>query len=199
MASVIDTANALVSLDDAKTFCAVDLSDDTYDDDITEFVNAVSVMFNTITRRSLLSRDHSEYHDGDGGAVLFLDNYPVSALTHLYIDPDRAYGAETEIASGDYALYADIGKVRLISQVFDKGPLSIKAVYTAGYELADVPADLRLACLDQIKFQFRKWKDNREAVISANLEGQSVTLREIKDILPSVKIVLDLYKRVGHG
>lgn len=195
----LDTAIALATLAEARSHCRVDASDTTFDGDLENLINAVSVMFNTITRRQLLSKANTEYYDGDGTGTLYLNNYPVTTLTSLNIDTDRQYGSETLVISGDYLLYSELGKIVLPYDAFDKGPQTVKVVYTAGYAFASIPYDLKASCLDQIKFQFNRWMKNREGVLAANLEGQSVTLVEVKDLLPSVKMVLDKYVRFGHG
>ncbi len=197
MAETLDTTNALVSKEDAKVHCKINST--TFDDTIVRIINSVSVMFNNYTRRGLLSRTNTEYYDGDGGNVLFLDNYPVTAMTTLHIDPDRVYGSTSLIASTDYVLYSDKGKIVIPYQIFPEAPQSVKVVYVAGYALATLPGDLKIAALDQIKFQFDRWNNNRESIASVAIEGQNVTVIEVKDLLPSVKAVLDKYVRPRRG
>jgi len=193
----IDTTIALVSLSDARIHCAIDTGDMTYNADLENLINSVSAFFNLYTNRHLLSISHTEYYDGDGSNVQYLNNYPITAVTSLYIDANHSYGSNSLIDKSEYIVYEDIGKIVLLNGVFDKGAQSVKIVYTAGY--TSVPHDLRQACLDQIKFQFLRWKNNREGILSVTLEGQSVSMVEVKDLLPSVRIVLDRYVRMRHG
>lgn len=194
----VDSTIALVTAAEAKSHLKIDVATTEYDTDIENLVNSVSALCNSYTKRNLLSGARTELKESDDPYTLFLKDYPVSTLTHLYIDTERVYGADTEVVEGEYILYADSGKIVLANDSFSNAPQAIKIEYTAGYALANVPYDLKRACLDQIKFLFNRWKNNREAVTSVGLEGQSIALVEVKDLLPSVKQVLDMYVRKGH-
>jgi len=91
----LDTVNALVSLADAKAFLKISAaSEDTV---IENMINRASAFANDYTQRLLLSRVNTDYYDGDGTGTLILNQYPVTALSNLYDDVDRAFGAGTAI------------------------------------------------------------------------------------------------------
>ena len=86
MSITLDTTNSLLGgdLTLAKLYLGVDTSDTSHDDVITQAVNAASWYCNTYTRRLLKSRELTEYYSGDGSDVLYVDNYPVTAITAIY-------------------------------------------------------------------------------------------------------------------
>ena len=130
---MIDTTNALVSLEDAKDFLKISVESE--DSIIESMINRASSWANSYTQRLLLSRVNTDYYDGDGTGTLILNQYPVTTLTSLYDDVDRAFGAGTAINVGsDVVLDGDNGLIRLFNQAvaFNKGILNVKAVYTAG-------------------------------------------------------------------
>ena len=74
----LDTANALVSLAEAKTFLKISASSE--DSVIEDFINRASIWANDYTGRRLKSRSNSDTYDGDGSDLLLLRDYPLSGL-----------------------------------------------------------------------------------------------------------------------
>ena len=98
----------------------------------------------------------TEYHDGDGERnLIVVRRPPINAFTSLHDDVDRSYGSDTLIATTDYVTY-DSGRVELDSLRFSKGLKNIQVIYQGGYKLHTVPEDLRLACLLQSTFIFKR-------------------------------------------
>jgi hypothetical protein len=202
MASVLDTTNALISLDTLKAYLSADINDEFLDDTTTDnelerIINAASRYANRYTGVDLLSREHTEYYDGDGGNTLFLDNFPVTTAAadiDLWVDTDREYEDDDKIDGGDIILYADTGKVVLEDTVFSRGAQSVKITYTAGYALASVPADLAYAIKMICASMWKRKKDKLVNVTSVSMEGQSISLAE-KDV-PALAIeILDEFAR----
>lgn len=190
MASVLDTANALITLAELKAYLADDSNDsfitDTDNDNELEYlINGASRWANEYTGVDLLAREHTEYYDGDGSNKLYLDNFPViSAIADidLYVDIDRAYAASSKIADADVILYADIGKIMLDGEAFDKAPQSVKIVYTAGHGAAadpsDVPDDIKYAIKLVCASMWKNKKDRLTGVSTLTVDGQSITVKE---------------------
>ncbi len=203
MASVLDTSNALISLADLKAYLSADtadefLTDTSTDNELERIINSASLFANRYTGVELLSRSQTEYYDGDGGQVLFLDNFPVTSSVSelaLYIDIDRVYAASSKVDSGKIILYADRGKIVVEDTVFTRGPQSVKITYTAGYALASVPADLAYAIKLICAAMWKKKKDKLTSIASLTVEGQSVTLVE-KDIPVLAIEILNEFARV---
>lgn len=191
----LDTTNALVTLAEAREYCGIAADDDTYDDRLTDLINAISWRFNKYTRRKLKAQALTEYYDGDGGRILYLNSFPINSVTSLHVDTDRQYGAAT--ARTDYVTYSDVGKLALTESVFNSGHQSVKIVYNAGFET--IPYELAEAALKQIKSAFRKWERNLEEATAEQTETGSITFIDRDEFLPSVKAVLDHYRRPGHG
>lgn len=202
MASVLDTTNALISLDTLKAYLSADVNDEFLDDTTTDnelelIINAASRYANRYTRVDLISREHTEYYDGDGSATLYLDNFPVTSAVadiDLWVDTDREYGDDDKIESGDIILYANTGKIVLEDTVFSRGAQSVKITYTAGYALADVPDDLGYAVKMICASMWKRKKDKLVNVTSVNAEGSSISFAE-KDVPAMAKEILDGFAR----
>jgi hypothetical protein len=203
MASVLDTDNALISLTDLKAYLSADtgdefLTDTSTDNELERIINSASLYANRYTGVDLLSREHTEYYDGDGSNTLFLDNFPVTTAVadiDLWIDTDREYEDDDKIETGDIILYSSTGKIVLEDTVFSRAPQSVKITYTAGYSLANVPADLAYAIKLICAAMWKKKKDKLVNVTGVTLEGTSVTLTE-KDIPALAKEILDEFARL---
>jgi uncharacterized phiE125 gp8 family phage protein len=179
----LDTANALVTLAEAKEFLKITgTSEDTL---IEGFINKASIWANDFTQRLLLSRALTEYYDGDGDNELMLKQYPVSALTNLYDDVLRAFGAGTAInIASDVVLDSEKGIVRLWNQAvaFNVGIANVKVVYTAGY--ATVPETIKEAVLIYVGHLYRRlYQDQRFGVSSETIGDRTTTFAG--DVVPA--------------
>lgn len=133
----------LITVQDVKDFLGITITDD--DDKIWNACLAAQEEAETFCDRKFDGQSFTEYYDGDGTSVLQLRNYPINAVTSIYDDIDRVYGADTLIDSDDYAINTDTGIIELVGLAFCKGAKNIKATYTAGYGgsgYAVVPFDL---------------------------------------------------------
>lgn len=192
----IDATNALTTLNEMKTFLHVDNSDD--DATINNLIDAVSQFFNTYCGRKILARALTEYYDGNGKPWMYVRNPPITTVTTLHVDSERAYGADKLIDSGDYALYQELGKITLDNDIFPAAPQSIKIVYNGGWTAANVPKDLLNACKEMINFLYSRSTDgNRIGIESISREG--VTTNYVNDMPETVKMVLDKYRIDPYG
>lgn len=190
----VDSVNSLVSLVDAKAWCAVKTADTTYDTILENFIDGVSWEFNKYTNRLLKARDITAYYTGDGSDKLQLPEYPVNSITSIYIDVDRAFTADTELT--DYQFY-DIGIIVSEDQAFPNIAKSIKITYNAGY--ATIPYDLQMAAKDQIKWLFKRHRQNQEGGSTITTQNGTETLTETGELLTTVKGILDRYRKRDHG
>lgn len=191
----LDTVNALVSLADAKAFLKISAaSEDTV---IENMINRASAFANDYTQRLLLSRVNTDYYDGDGTGTLILNQYPVTALSNLYDDVDRAFGAGTAInVSTDVVLDNNNGLIRLFNQAvaFNVGILNVKAVYTAGYSLANVPASIQEAVLLYVANAYRsQYLGQRFGATSEHVGDRSTTYSN-DEIMNQVKGLLNPHR-----
>jgi len=187
----LDTVNALVSLADAKAFLKISgASEDTV---VENMINRASIFANDYTQRLLLSRVNTDYYDGDGTGTIILNQYPVTTLSNLYDDVDRAFGAGTAInVSMDVVVDNNTGVLRLFNQAvaFNNGISNVKVIYTAGYILANVPASIQEAVLLYVGYSYRsQYLSNRYGVTSEHVGDRSTTysndeiMNQIKNLL----------------
>lgn len=192
---MLDTTNALVSLDDAKDFLKIATEES--DAVVTSLINRASAWANTYTQRLLLSRALTEYYDGDGEEELLLRQYPVTALTNIYDDPLRAFGAGTAIdVAANVILDNEKGIIRLWNQAaaFNSGKANIKVVYTAGYALASVPESVKEAVLVYIGHAYRREYLDQKFGVSSETIGDRTTTYAASDIPEKAKVLLNPYR-----
>jgi len=205
MASVLDTTNALISLEDFKAYLSNDVNDEirndtANDNDFERIINAVSHFFNGQTGRKLLYRENTEYYDGNGKGVLYLDNWPIvstPATIAIYSDPDREYGDDTKISADDIIIYSASGKIILESAYFATGAQATKVVYTAGYVISGtvtIPWDLAMAVRQMCSVLWKQQKDKLSGLATVSIGGASVTL--IEKTMP--KFVEDVIWHESH-
>jgi len=192
----LNTANSLITLAEMKTYLNISSAD--YDTILEQLIDGVSWKFNEYTNRKLKARDLTEYYNGEGKTELYTREYPINSdkdSIEIYIDSDRAYGADTKVDADTIIIDSDIGKITLEEDSFVDYPQGTKIVYNAGY--STIPYDLTEACRKQVKFEFVKWKDNREGKNTVNIDAGSITFNE-DAMLPEVEQVLKRYKAHGH-
>lgn len=188
---MLDTTNALVSLDDTKDFLKI--SGESEDSIIESMINRASSWANDYTQRLLLSRVNTDYYDGDGTGTLILRQYPVTALSNLYDDTDRVFGGGTAInVTTDVSLDSNNGLIRLVNQAvaFNVGIANIKVVYTAGHLLSNVPASIQEAVLLYVGNSYRsQYLGQRFGATSEHVGDRSTTysndeiMNQIKNLL----------------
>lgn len=99
----------LITVAEAKTQIPV-LSSGTADDSLitTLILEADRIMARFCgypgTAPTMASTSYTRDFDGDGTRNLRLDVWPVTAITSAYDDLDQTFGADTLVASADYAI-----------------------------------------------------------------------------------------------
>lgn len=147
----------------------------------------------------MLEKVHTEHYDGDATNELILKNFPVSEITSLNQDPERVFGATTAInVSADVLADKTSGVLRLWNNEtrFTRGSGNVKIVYKAGYLLADVPTEVKLAVLEIIALNYKRYQEGKFHVKSETV-GQMNTAFSDDDIPKSARTVLDMYR--AHG
>lgn len=193
----MDTTNNLVSFNAVKAYVGAENTND-YDEILEQLIDSISWKFNSYTNRKLKARDLTEYYNGKGKTTLYLKEYPVNSTNEtieIYVDSDRGYGADKKIDSDTIIIDTDAGKITLEEDSFVDYPQGTKVVYNAGY--STIPYDLAEACRKQIKYEFNKWKDNREGKNTVNIDAGAITF-DNDALLSEVEDVLKRYKKHGH-
>ena len=166
----------------------------TADDAITQtLITKASTWANNYTSRILAQQTFTEYYDGDGSNLLFLNNYPISSITTIHQDIDREFGDDTLEDSTDYFTYADNRKLVGDGIAWDIGRQTIKVVYVAGYEIGSVPEDLVNVITMLVDFWFKEYDAHRFGVTSTGSETNRITYE--KNIPVEIKEMLDPYRK----
>lgn len=169
-------------------------SDDVSDDAIfNELVIKASKFIENYCGRVFLSATYTEYYQGNGSSELMLKNYPVTAITSCYDDPDRVWGASTEVPVADLQISDRVPGLI----IYDDGTFydartntrfpveNVKITYVAGY--AVVPQDIELAANLLCAYYYISQKSNTNAPV-----GGKDPEKKQEEALK----ILDNYKRV---
>jgi uncharacterized phiE125 gp8 family phage protein len=156
-----------------------------------ELINQASAMAERYCGRVLASRSVSSVVDAPGGSALVLPEYPVSAVTAVYLDTAREFGATTEIT--DYYLEESTG-ILFRDAGYGSGVRVVKVVYTAGY--SPVPSDLQEAVVELVHWLWSRHRTQSIGIrVSRGLDGVE-TEHELTMPLATQR-VLGQYRRIA--
>lgn len=194
-------ATALVTVAAAKAYCGIETAITTWDSILETLIDGVSEAFNRSCDRTLAKATYTgAYLDGPGTRELVLPNFPVISITSVEED-DLAL---TEGDEYDYLLYAESGILWRVGGDWLLGPKTVKITYTAGYiaipgagETESIPADLKLAALQQVAAEWQAIKNKSWGKLSdSGPDGASITRFESGQFLREVRQVLERYRRI---
>ena len=179
MSANYDSKVALVSTTSMTTYLGIALGS-TEESECDLLNNAAGNLAASMTGRGidgngvsrLLSTSRTEYFDGDNSDTLYVKAYPITAVTSLYVDPDRDYGSGTEIDTDDYTYYGPEGTIKTDGALLAGGWKSIKLTYTGGY--TSVPADLQQAVKELVLFWYKRNTDKRVGVTNISVGDKSM-------------------------
>ena len=141
--------------------------------------------------RKIEEEEYTEYYNTDKGVdSLNLRNYPVTDFTGMW---RVTTSGVTVFDSNYYYVEEDRGIISLLAGItFIGGMKSIKVQYKAGYVAADIPLDLKDACIDLVCAQFVFSK-----VMVNEIETDHAGDRK-KALEDSAFKILDLYKGISE-
>ncbi|WP_202920509.1 head-tail connector protein [Urbifossiella limnaea] len=87
------------------------------DDTLTRLLAAADSFIAEHTGRAFGGGTFTEVHAGNTG-LLFLRNYPVSAVAGVRVDAARQFGTDTILPAANYVLHADRGVIESVGGVF---------------------------------------------------------------------------------
>lgn len=98
----------------------------------------------------------TEFHAG--GRLVFLREFPVTAVTSVRVDGAREFGTETELDADRYVVHADRGVVESLGGPFagSRSPGTVRVVYTTA--TGQVPAAVQRAYAELIGHWYRQSK-----------------------------------------
>jgi uncharacterized phiE125 gp8 family phage protein len=138
--------------------------------------------------RDILSQTYTKTYNGTGGTVLVLSDYPVTAVSGVWIN-GNVIPLAPDFSSAGYMF--DDFKIVLRGYVFTKGLMNVKVAYAAGY--SEVPDDIEQACIELVALSYRE--RDRVGLASKAIAGETTSFI-IKDMPESVKGILNQYKKV---
>jgi len=184
----------LTTLANAKEFLKIPVSETEDDSILNRIITAADAFVKNYCGRVLEAADLTELHSTTKGqVVLVLDEYPVNSVTSLHDDPERAFGADTLIATTDYVVDKAEGIIRLDGVYFAGGLQNVQVVYNAGY--TTVPADLEQATLELVAQKYHSYDKIRQGIESRSFNGESVSFF-MGEMLKETRAVLDRYRKV---
>jgi hypothetical protein len=161
------------------------------DELIEDLIDSMSVLFESYCDRQFLTRERTEYYDGEGSKFLFLDYTPVTSVSGIWNSTTWSWDDTNLISSDDYMVKSG-HTIVLKSTVFTKYDQNIKIIYTAGY--TTVPEDIRLACVEEVT---RSHKNRKGVDVLAKTAADGSVTRYAKDLMPSTIRVLNTYRRLS--
>jgi len=191
-ASTVDSTVALVTLEQMKEYLQI-TSGTTDDALLSTIINGISQRIHSYCQRNLLSKSYTQYYSGRGTESIMLAMAPVTAISSVKEDLLRVFGTDTVVPSADMII-EPCGRIKLFNnrQYWLRGSLSIKVVYTAGYSLATLPADIALAAKEFCAAAYYKAKNRRHGVQSESIGDKTISYINVA-IPPEVSGALDPY------
>jgi uncharacterized phiE125 gp8 family phage protein len=185
----LDTANALVSLAEAKTFLKITAASE--DSVIEDFINKASIWANDYTGRRLLLRSNSDSYDGDSSDLLVLNDYPVSSIIDMRINDGSYTGAPP--STTNYTLDSKNGIVKLTNgEIFYTGFRNVTVSYSAGY--SPIPESIKEAVLVYVGAIYRRQYADQKFGVSSETIGDRTTTYANEDFTLKAKSLLNPYR-----
>lgn len=194
----------MITKTEFKSF--IDLTSTAYDSAIDLIVAGVNKFVEGYCQNKLQAGEVTEYFNGDDiieeGDQIFLTNrVNLSGVAVYYNSGTEASPSWVAEDRDNYALLSNEGIIKLNFTRENLGVQSgynnYKVVYTAGYTLsgdsADVPSDLKLACLKLASGVYNKRKSEGES--SEGLDGANVNFAG--SMTEEIKMILNKYKSVN--
>jgi len=167
---------AIIDHEHLKDVLKINDTDTSKDDFLDECANRAQSIIEgpSVCNRAFESTAYSEYYNGNGENLLFLKQYPITAITSITIGDD----AVDNVDDTDYVRYnPNNGGLYLMSGVFTEGFQNVLVVYTAGYSEVNMPDSVVQACIELalIIYEDSNVGDSRHGKSSKSLpEGASL-------------------------
>ncbi len=188
--------HALVSLDEARRHLRKERDMTIAEwDTLERAINAVTVAAEREIGRQIVARALTERYNGNGKTHLFLNQYPVTAVSSIKAyHYDGSLYHTYDVGAGRIVVSAT-GRVDVLDQLpLLKGNDNIEVISSPGW--TETPDDLRFAALQWATDLFRKWHTEREPIQHVSAGGQTTTFRDAA-IPPEVLQALERYRLAG--
>lgn len=156
----------MISLEEVKQQLNIDLANTEHDDELQDYIDAVTSVVERQTGEVVELRTIEEHHDVSAARTLLLRSVPVSSLTSV----ERVDGSQTW-SVGDLYVNEQLGEVTVLSGSLFDGLL--KVTFEAGYDVA--PANYNLAARIIVQ---HLWKTQRGVAGAPFAGGMATSLGE---------------------
>lgn len=193
-------ANALLTVEEAKTFFGIDIGlTDMEQAQYENYINAASQEIENYCLRKFITpeSDITEIFDGDGTGEYYVENIPiVGTIVAADVSYRSGIGETWTATSGTLAYETKTGRVYFTDgNVFGKGKNNWRIQYSYGYTVANVPADLKMAAIELAAIKKKQFDDKVYGVSAITYPEHTVSYAFDK-ISESVKATLNKYKRI---
>jgi hypothetical protein len=179
----------LISVADLKEF--LEKTDGDHDSLLELLIEYVSTDLETAMNRFLEKQQRIEYFRG-GGSIFALKAPPIDVVNHpfsLTIDGD------SQAINDDFFVHVNSGLVEFLVGTEYTDPKQLVVTYTGGYSgtgnsLA-VPNDIKMACMLQTGYLFRRRKDI--GINQMSMPDGSIGTFLTGEFLPQVQKIVDRY------
>ncbi|RMD70289.1 MAG: hypothetical protein D6822_04380, partial [Cyanobacteria bacterium J149] len=136
----------------------------------------------------------NEEYDGTGSNFIFLNQYPVTAITSVERnDGTLSSPSWTTLTEGDdYEPYLTEGYIDFLTRLPETDRHRYRITYTAGY--TTIPYDLELACLKLVSESYNKRKN--DGVSSERIGSWAITYTGVIENDPAFADTIARYKRI---
>jgi hypothetical protein len=163
----------LITLSEAKAFR--DITGTQHDAELARLIKAASAEYLQHIDLGAVTGKVEYFSPKPDQRKLFLSVTPVTAITSLYDDPLRVYGASTLLtANTHYVLeHAELGIVTLDQWSFTGGVNSVKVTYNGGFDT--VPDDVKQDVIEMVWLARNKGNLNLIGVTSRSIADGSIS------------------------
>lgn len=113
-------------------------------------VNAANDKILRYLDRKLITATYTEVIDTNGSDLILTKHYPIQSISSIKI-ADRPSDFATTTALDSNLYVNQETHITLYQLPYTKGRAKVQVTYTAGYDLADIPSDLKYALILQVK------------------------------------------------
>lgn len=165
---------ALTTLAKVKQYCLGGRAAlTTFDTRLQQLLTNAESEVESFCKRQFLEATETVILDGNGRNALRLPRWPVTAVTAVKVDPDRAFGSGTAVDASLWILKGEAGLLRRANNgIWICGEACIQVAYTGGY--ATIPDDLQQAIAEIVADRF-----TRSQQLASGAPGQMATFESI--------------------
>jgi len=176
----VTKATTLWSLATIKGYLGI-AADETAKDQVLSLIgDGVSELLERELQRLFVTRTLVEVHNGHGGHLLYLRQYPVVSLTSITVLRSPGDVAPEVMDPTDYMLNAQVGLVHAFNDRFTRGVGNVTVTYSAGHGVQDaatLPSDAVQIGLDLVKLVFDERDTGVIAASTVSVGSANVVLK----------------------